>query len=179
MKNFPLAILTLPVRGTDNMKLGQLYACCCPAFQHHQVISSHNINSLWADCFKEIWLCICISYHSSTLKWHIYLKSFHRDAMACLCEIIMALVLGWGWGWGWVSSSALNLQPWPIRSQIGCFDISLWFQVAHSHFQVVQLKIKSNWASGRLDVSCTGVVVVVVVLFPTEYNNTMQCAWVT
>ena len=53
------------------------------------------------------------------------------------------------------TSSALNLQPWPIRSQIGCFDISLWFQVAHSHFQVVQLKIKSNWASGRLDVSCT------------------------
>ena len=106
MKNFPLAILTLPVRGTDNIKLGQLYACCCPAFQHHQVISSHNINSLWADCFKEIWLCICISYHSSTLKWHIYLKSFHRDATACLCEIIMALVLGWGWGWGWVSSGS-------------------------------------------------------------------------
>ena len=42
-----------------------------------------------------------------------------------------------------------------VTHKIGCLYIPLLFQVAHGSFQLAQAKIKSNWASGRLAISCT------------------------
>ena len=39
--------------------------------------------------------------------------------------------------------------------KIGCLYISLLFYIAHSNLQLAQPKIKSNWVSGRLAISCT------------------------
>ena len=43
-----------------------------------------------------------------------------------------------------------------VAHKIRCLCIPLLFQIAHSSFQPAQAKIKSNWASGRLAISCTG-----------------------
>ena len=43
-----------------------------------------------------------------------------------------------------------------VAHKIGWLYIPLLFYVAHSSFQLVQAKIKSNWASGWLAISCTG-----------------------